>query len=65
MLVEGPLNNLKESMIQLSKPRKLINATNPVSILHLLPFSITMAAGKYNNNNYSNNNYNNVFLCRD
>ena len=29
VLVEGPLNNLKESMIQLSKPHKLINVTNP------------------------------------
>eukprot|EP00112_Aurelia_sp_Birch-Aquarium-sp1_P011569 Seg243.2 transcript_id=Seg243.2/GoldUCD/mRNA.D3Y31 product="Regulator of nonsense transcripts 1" protein_id=Seg243.2/GoldUCD/D3Y31 len=28
-LVEGPLNNLKESMIQFSKPRKLTNKTNP------------------------------------
>ena len=26
----GPLNNLKESMIQFSKPRKLVNRTNPV-----------------------------------
>ena len=33
VLVEGPLNNLKESMIQFSKPRKLINAANPVSDL--------------------------------
>ncbi len=30
VLVEGPLNNLKESMIQFSKPKKLINPTNPV-----------------------------------
>lgn len=29
VLVEGPLNNLKESMIQFSKPKKLINALNP------------------------------------
>lgn len=29
-LVEGPLNNLKESMIQFSKPRKLVNTSNPV-----------------------------------
>ncbi|KAH3839137.1 regulator of nonsense transcripts 1-like [Dreissena polymorpha] len=28
-LVEGPLNNLKESLIQFSKPRKLVNSTNP------------------------------------
>ena len=31
VLVEGPLNNLKESLIQFSKPRKLINPSNPVS----------------------------------
>ena len=31
VLVEGPLNNLKESLIQFSKPRKLVNAANPVS----------------------------------
>lgn len=32
----GPLNNLKESMIQFSKPRKLVNRTNPVwQLLHL------------------------------
>lgn len=29
MLVEGPLNNLKESQIQLSKPKQIINSTNP------------------------------------
>lgn len=29
----GPLNNMKESMIQFSKPRKLVNKTNPVSSL--------------------------------
>jgi regulator of nonsense transcripts 1 len=29
VLVEGPLNNLKESMIQFSKPKKLTNALNP------------------------------------
>ncbi|XP_035667154.1 regulator of nonsense transcripts 1-like isoform X1 [Branchiostoma floridae] len=29
VLVEGPLNNLKESMVQFSKPRKLVNTTNP------------------------------------
>lgn len=28
-LVEGPLNNMKESLIQFSKPRKLVNSTNP------------------------------------
>lgn len=31
VLVEGPLNNLKESMIQFAKPKKLINAANPGS----------------------------------
>ena len=31
VLVEGPLTHLKESMIQFSKPRKLVNASNPVS----------------------------------
>ena len=31
MLVEGPLNNLKESMIQFSKPKKLTNSINPVN----------------------------------
>ena len=30
VLVEGPLTHLKESMIQFSKPRKLVNAANPV-----------------------------------
>lgn len=29
MLVEGVLSNLKESMMQFSKPRKLVNTTNP------------------------------------
>jgi len=28
-LVEGPLSNLKESMMQFSKPKKLVNAMNP------------------------------------
>jgi len=30
VLMEGPLSNLKESMIQFNKPRKLVNASNPV-----------------------------------
>ena len=30
-LVEGPLTNLKESLIQFSKPRKLVNSLNPGS----------------------------------
>lgn len=29
VLVEGPLSNLKECMMQFSKPRKLINTANP------------------------------------
>lgn len=31
VLVEGPLTNLKESLIQFAKPKKLINADNPGS----------------------------------
>ncbi|XP_014273194.1 regulator of nonsense transcripts 1 isoform X1 [Halyomorpha halys] len=29
VLVEGPLNNLKESQIQFSKPKQIVNTTNP------------------------------------
>ncbi len=29
--MEGPLSNLKESLMQFSKPRKLVNAMNPGS----------------------------------
>ncbi|CAJ0958971.1 unnamed protein product [Ranitomeya imitator] len=29
VLVEGPLNNLRESLMQFSKPRKLVNTINP------------------------------------
>uniref|UniRef100_A0A3B4AXG3 DNA2/NAM7 helicase-like C-terminal domain-containing protein n=1 Tax=Periophthalmus magnuspinnatus TaxID=409849 RepID=A0A3B4AXG3_9GOBI len=29
VLVEGPLNNLRESLMQFSKPRKLLNTINP------------------------------------
>jgi len=29
LLMEGPLSNLKESAIQFTKPRKLVNASNP------------------------------------
>ena len=32
VLVEGPLNNLRESLMQFSKPRKLVNTINPVCI---------------------------------
>lgn len=32
LLVEGPLNNLKESPIHLAKPKALVNSTNPVSV---------------------------------
>ena len=31
-LVEGPLSSLKECFVNISKPRKLVNTTNPVSI---------------------------------
>lgn len=31
VLVEGPLTNLKESMIQFAKPKKLVNSVNPGS----------------------------------
>ena len=34
VLVEGPLNNLRESLMQFSKPRKLVNTVNPVSPTH-------------------------------
>lgn len=34
VLVEGPLNNLRESLMQFSKPRKLVNTINPVSLTH-------------------------------
>ena len=34
VLVEGPLNNLRESLMQFSKPRKLVNTINPVSACH-------------------------------
>jgi len=37
VLVEGPLNNLKESMIQFSKPRKMVNPINPGS--HFMSFN--------------------------
>lgn len=33
VLVEGPLNNLRESLMQFSKPRKLVNTINPVSLV--------------------------------
>lgn len=35
VLVEGPLNNLRESLMQFSKPRKLVNTINPVSLVCL------------------------------
>ena len=33
-LVEGPLTNLKESLMQFSKPRKLVNSLNPGNMYH-------------------------------
>lgn len=38
VLVEGPLNNLRESLMQFSKPRKLVNTINPVSALVQPPY---------------------------
>ena len=35
VLVEGPLNNLKESMIQFSKPRK-VSSPILIKIIHFL-----------------------------
>ena len=29
LLLEGPLNNMKQSLIQFSKPKKIVNVTNP------------------------------------
>jgi hypothetical protein len=43
VLVEGPLNNLRESLMQFSKPRKLVNTVNPVSPTHA--FTDTQLAG--------------------
>ena len=54
VLVEGPLNNLRESLMQFSKPRKLVNTINPVSARHgqgetagnpLLPRPVFWACG--------------------
>eukprot|EP00064_Thunnus_orientalis_P007835 superscaffoldBa00000892_g7857 len=33
VLVEGPLNNLRESLMQFSKPRKLVNTINPIGMI--------------------------------
>ncbi|XP_033232122.1 regulator of nonsense transcripts 1 [Belonocnema kinseyi] len=73
VLVEGPLNNLKESMIQFAKPKKLVNAANPGSHFMstsmydareaLIPGSVydrSGGAGQMNgtqNNNHSNPYY--------
>lgn len=35
VLVEGPLNNLRECLMQFSKPRKLVNTINPVCLVCL------------------------------
>lgn len=40
VLVEGPLNNLRESLMQFSKPRKLVNAINPVSALLVYSYNL-------------------------
>ena len=64
VLVEGPLNNLKESMIQFSKPRKMLNSINPGGhFMHtttfdareaMIPGSIYDRSGNSNNNNRFN-----------
>lgn len=51
VLVEGPLNNLRESLMQFSKPRKLVNTINPVSFFsfafgtHTLLYNNLIAEG--------------------
>lgn len=61
VLVEGTLNNLKESMIQFQKPKKLINKFNPSSHFMsnhvydakevMIPGSIYDRSGAFNNHN--------------
>lgn len=67
VLVEGPLNNLKESMIQFAKPKKLVNASNPGSHFMttsmydareaLIPGSIYDRSGSQLNGNQQHNPY--------
>lgn len=66
MLVEGPLTNLKESMIQFSKPKKLVNASNPGTHFMsttvydareaMVPGSIYDRSGQINGNPYFGRN---------
>ncbi|XP_015126226.1 regulator of nonsense transcripts 1 homolog [Diachasma alloeum] len=67
VLVEGPLNNLKESMIQFAKPKKLINSANPGSHFMstsmydareaLIPGSVYDRSGGQMNGNQAHNPY--------
>lgn len=45
VLVEGPLNNLRESLMQFSKPRKLVNTINPVSLVSVCMISYIFVLG--------------------
>lgn len=62
VLVEGPLTNLKESLIQFAKPKKLINADNPGS--HFMTTTMidareAMVPGSvYDRNNHMNGQFN-------
>lgn len=54
VLVEGPLNNLKESLIQFSKPHKM---TNPINLgAHLVSYNYQPEATNSNNASQFNNN---------
>lgn len=61
VLVEGPLTNLKESLIQFAKPKKLINADNPGS--HFMTTTMidareAMVPGSvYDRNNHMNGQF--------
>nr|SZF06520.1 Regulator of nonsense transcripts 1 [Psoroptes ovis] len=57
VLVEGPLNNLKESLIQFSKSKK--SFVNPITNGYS-SFNMVTSSMANNNNNFSNHNYNNA-----
>lgn len=62
VLVEGPLNNLKESAIQFAKPKKLVNSANPGTHFMsttmydareaIVPGSVYDRTGQMNGNSY-------------
>lgn len=62
VLVEGPLTNLKESLIQFAKPKKLINTDNPGS--HFMTTTMIDArealvpGSVYDRNNHMNGQFN-------